>query len=158
MRYKFIVDANVGKLVKWLRIMGFDAIFAGDLDDDEIAEIAINEGRILLTRDTSFLRRKSVFSGELKVVYIIHDDVREQLRQVVRALDLLPQSRPFSLCICCNEELLPCAKEEVRELVPPYVYSTQENFMRCPRCGRIYWRGTHWHRMKEVISSLAQNE
>jgi hypothetical protein len=150
---KFIVDVNVGKLAKWLRILGYDALFINGLDDDELIRIAIDEGRVLLTKDTRILRRGVVYSGELKLVLIRDDDVRSQLRQVVRTLNL-KLSKPFSLCIECNQPLLPRTREEVKELVPPYVFQTQTQYMQCPSCQRIYWRGTHWQRMKRELERL----
>jgi hypothetical protein len=150
---KFIVDVNVGKLAKWLRILGYDALFINGLDDDELIRIAIDEGRVLLTKDTRILRRGVVYSGELKLVLIRDDDVRNQLRQVVRTLSL-ELSKPFSLCIECNQPLLPKTREEVRGLVPPYVFHTQTQYMQCPSCHRIYWRGTHWQRMKRELEGL----
>ncbi|MCL0093148.1 Mut7-C RNAse domain-containing protein, partial [Dehalococcoidia bacterium] len=81
-------------------------------------------------------------------------NVREQLRQVVETLYLESGSDPFSLCLECNEPLIPRGKEEVRDLVPPYVLQTQEQYVQCPGCNRIYWRGTHWQRMREELEQL----
>jgi hypothetical protein len=154
MSLRFIVDVNVGKLAKWLRIMGYDALFINGIDDDELIRIAIDEGRILLTKDTGILRRRVVYSGELKLVLIRDDDIKGQLRQVIQTLNLNCELKPFSRCIECNEPLLPRSREEVRDLVPPYVYKTQTQYMQCPSCHRIYWRGTHWQRMKSELEKL----
>lgn len=153
MKPKFIVDVNVGKLAKWLRILGYDAVFINGLDDEGLIRIAIAEGRILLTKDTRILRRRVVYSGELKLVLIRADDVKGQLWQVIQTLNLAPLD-PFSICLECNEPLLPREKEEVRDLVPPYVFLTQTQYMECPSCHRIYWRGTHWQRMKSELEKL----
>ncbi len=147
------MDANVGKLAKWLRVLGYDTLFINGLDDDELIRIAMNEGRILLTKDTRILRRRVVYNGELKLVLIRDDDVKEQLRQVVQTLNL-DHSKPFALCLECNEPLIPREKEEVQDLVPPYVFKTQTQYMQCPSCQRIYWRGTHWQRMKRELEKL----
>jgi uncharacterized protein with PIN domain len=153
MRPRFIVDTNVGKLAKWLRILGYDTLFINGLDDDELIRIAMNEGRILLTKDTRILRRRVVYNGELKLVLIRDDDVKGQIRQVVQTLNL-DHSKPFSLCLECNEPLIPREKEGVQDLVPPYVFETQTQYMQCPSCQRIYWRGTHWQRMKRELEKL----
>ncbi|MCL0088547.1 Mut7-C RNAse domain-containing protein [Dehalococcoidia bacterium] len=154
MKPRFIVDLNVGKLAKRLRMLGYDALFINGLDDNELVRIALKEGRVLLTRDTGILRRGVAFTGKIKVVLIEADNVREQLRQVVETLHLEWGSDPFSLCLECNEPLIPRRKEEVRDLVPPYVLQTQEQYVQCPGCNRIYWRGTHWQRMREELAEL----
>ena len=151
------MDVNAGKLAKWLRILGYDTLFINGLDDDELIRIAINEGRILLTKDTGILRRRVVFNGELKLVLIRDDDVKGQIRQVVQTLNL-DHSRPFSLCLECNQPLIPREKEEVQNLVPPYVFKTQTQYVQCPSCHRIYWRGTHWQRMKGELEKLGAGE
>ncbi|MBT9160956.1 MAG: hypothetical protein DDT24_00560 [Chloroflexi bacterium] len=131
MKPRFIVDLNVGKLAKRLRMLGYDALFINGLDDNELVRIALKEGRVLLTRDTGILRRGVAFIGKIKVVLIEADNVREQLRQVVEALHLESGSDPFSLCLECNEPLIPRGREEVRDLVPPYVFRTQEQYVQC---------------------------
>jgi uncharacterized protein with PIN domain len=154
MKPKFIVDLNVGKLAKRLRMLGYDALFINGLNDDELVRIALKEGRVLLTKDTGILRRGVVFTGKIKVVLIEAENVREQLRQVVETLHLEPDSDPFSLCLECNIPLIPRGKEEVRDLVPPHVFRAQEQYVQCPVCNRIYWRGTHWQRMREELEEL----
>ena len=154
MKPKFIVDLNVGKLAKRLRMLGYDALFINGLDDNELVRIALREGRILLTRDTGILRRGVAFTGKIKVVLIKAEKVREQLRQVVETLHLESDLDPFSLCIECNKPLIPRGREEVCDLVPPHVFQTQEQYMQCPGCNRIYWRGTHWQRMNEELEEL----
>lgn len=151
------MDTNVGRLAKWLRILGYDTLFINDLDDDELIRIAMDEGRILLTKDTRILRRRVVYDGQLKLVLIRDDDVKGQIRQVVQTLNL-DHTKPFSLCLECNQPLMPREKDEVQELVPPYVFKSQTQYMQCPSCHRIYWRGTHWQRMKRELEELGQTE
>lgn len=151
---KFIVDSNVGKLARWLRIAGFDTLFEKGIDDSRLVRIALAEGRVLLTRDTEILKRRVVTSGRLKALLIEHDDVRAQLRQVVTTLDLAGHVSPFTLCLECNEPLVARTKEEVEHLVPPYVFQTQSQYMQCPSCHRIYWRGTHWDRMRRELEQM----
>mgnify|MGYP003883769607 CR=1 FL=1 len=133
--------------------MGYDTLFLRDGEDEELVKIAMKEDRILLTKDTGFLRRKEFFNGELKVLLLKDDDFKKQLLYVVKSLGLNDFS-PFSLCIECNERLEEKSKEEVRGLVPPYVYRTQEKYMMCPSCGRVYWRGTHWERMRRELEDI----
>jgi hypothetical protein len=152
---RFIVDSNVGRLATWLRIAGFDTLFAEGIDDNRLVRIALDEDRVLLTKDRQILKRRLVTSGRLKVILIEDDEVKAQLRQVLATLNLAGQLRPFSLCVECNEPLVPREREEVEELVPPYVFQTQTQYMQCPGCLRIYWRGTHWERMSRELEVIA---
>ncbi|MBA7637412.1 hypothetical protein ES703_45056 [subsurface metagenome] len=153
MRASFIVDTNVGKLARWLRMLGYDTLFINNIDDEELIAIGLKEKRVLLTKDTQIMLRRVVISDRLKAILIQSDDVKAQLLQVVRAMKL-DQERKFTLCLECNEPLVPKRKDEVQELVPPYVFKTQSNYYQCPSCQRIYWRGTHWQRMKQEVETL----
>jgi len=151
---KFIVDCNVGKLSRWLRLMGYDARFFDGSDDSELVTIAQTEGRVILTRDTQIMKRRLVTRGRLKAVLIRSDEPERQIRQVIETLELDCRFKPFSLCLECNQELVERGKAEVKELVPPYVFKTQDQFMQCPACQRIYWRGTHWRAMTRKLEGL----
>ncbi len=135
-------------------MMGYDTLFINGIDDDELVRMALNEERILLTKDTGILRRRIVATGKVKAILIESDAVREQLKQVVLALDLGPKFDSFSLCMVCNTHLIPREKEEVRDLAPPYVFKTKDQYMQCPDCLRLYWRGTHWERMSEELEQI----
>ena len=155
MEISFIADSNVGKLARWLRMMGYDALFFNDIDDSQLIYIALKERRVVLTKDTQIIRRRVVTSGQLKVILIENDDSKEQLRQVVKELGLDCRFRQFTRCLECNQILVPRSKEEGKELVPPYVFQTQSQYMQCPSCLRLYWQGTHWQRMKKELEKLA---
>ena len=156
MEIKFIVDNNVGKLAKWLRIMGYDALlFTGD-DDSGMVKIALAEDRVILTKDSQIMKRRLITSGRLKAMLIADDDVMAQLRQVVHTLDLDHHFNPFSRCIECNECLIEKDKKNVQGQVPPYVFKTHEAFMECPACHRLYWRGTHWKAMSDELDRLSK--
>jgi len=144
---RFIIDHNVGKLARWLRLMGYDARFFDGSDDGELVTIALDEKRVILTRDTRIMKRRLVTKGRLKALLIASDQPEAQIRQVIESLHLDIRFNPFSLCLECNQPLVERPKAEVKELVPPYVYKTQEQFRQCPACGRLYWRGTHWRAM-----------
>jgi uncharacterized protein with PIN domain len=151
---KFIVDNNVGKLVKWLRIMGYDTLFFTEEDDGKMVKVALSQNRIVLTKDTQVMKRRVVTSGRLKAILIEDDDPKAQLRQIVSVLNLDYQFKPFSLCLECNQGLLERDRDEVRDLVPPYVFKTQSQYMECPSCHRIYWQGTHWQAMSRELERL----
>jgi uncharacterized protein with PIN domain len=151
---KFIVDNNVGKLAKWLRIMGYDALLFTEEDDVKMVKVALAQNRVILTKDTQIMRRRLVTSGRIKAILIKEDGPKAQLRQIADALGLDYQFRPFSICLECNQSLVERDKDEVRDLVPPYVFETQNLYMECPSCHRIYWRGTHWQAMSRELEML----
>ncbi|MBM4446645.1 MAG: hypothetical protein FJ023_04740 [Chloroflexi bacterium] len=155
MEIKFIVDNNVGKLGKWLRIMGYDTLLFTEEDDGKMVKVALAQDRVILTKDTQIMRRRLVTSGRLKAILIEDDDSKAQLQQIVGTLSLDYQFRPFSICLECNEDLIERDRDEVRDLVPPYVFNTQNLYMECPSCHRIYWRGTHWQAMSRELERFA---
>jgi len=153
---KFIVDNNVGKLAKWLRIMGYDTLFFNGSDDSRMIATALAEGRVILTRDTQIMRRRLVTSGRLKAILIEGDQPEQQMHQVIETLNLDCQFRPFAICLECNQPLVERSKQQVKDLVPPYVFQTQSQYMECPVCHRIYWRGTHWQAMTRRLNRFAE--
>lgn len=161
-RPAFVADGNVGKLARRLRMLGFDVLFAHPVEDGELVRIAERDGRILLTRDVYVLHRRVVAEGTVSAILLTRDDTATQLRQVLRALDLHPPFAVLSRCLECNEPLAPAAREEVAADVPPFVYSTQQSFTRCPRCRRVYWSGTHREHMlrelSEIVGSSIESE
>ena len=154
---RFIVDSNVGKLAKWLRMMGYDALFFEGSDDAQIVTIATTENRVILTRDTQIMMRRLVANGTLKAILIQSDEPEQQMRQVMDTLKLDCQFQPFSICLECNQPLVERSKEELKERVPPYVFQTQSQYMECPNCHRIYWKGTHWQAMTRKLKHLVKS-
>jgi hypothetical protein len=152
---KFIVDENVGKLAGWLRMMGFDSVFFTGGDDSAMVRQALAEDRILLTRDTAIMDRRVVTGGRLKAVLFQSEEPEEQMRTLLARYDLMAQARPFTLCLEDNQPLVEKKPAEVRDRVPPYVFQTQNQYMECPLCRRVYWRGTHWAAMKKKLEELA---
>jgi len=145
---RFLADEMLGRLAKWLRILGYDTAYLSPAEDNALVRLARAEGRILLTRDTELARRRG-----LRVLLIESERVEEQVRQVLNDLGLTTEGS-FSRCPLCNIPLEELDGEAVADRVPSYVLRTQERFSRCPGCGRIYWRGTHWARMRERIEAL----
>lgn len=153
---RFIVDSNVGKLAKWLRMLGYDAVFFDGEDDAYMIDRALKEGRVILTRDTQVMKRGVITSGRLKAILIESDQPEPQVRQVIDTLHIDSQSRLFTVCLECNNPLEERSKEEVEQRVPPYVFQTQQQYMECPVCHRIYWRGTHWQAMLQKLERLTK--
>ncbi len=155
MQIKFIADSNVGKLARWLRMIGYDTLLFKEKDDKRMIQIALKEGRVILTKDTQIMKRRLITNSKLKAIFIKHDDPKAQLQQTVKALNLDYHFRPFSLCLECNQALMPRSKDEVQSLVPSYVFKTQKQYTECPSCHRIYWQGTHWQAMVKELENLA---
>jgi hypothetical protein len=152
---KFVVDINVGRLAKWLRVMGYDTLFPEERGDNELVRIALREDRVLVTRDAEIARRRAARLGQMTVAFIQKDDLRSQLRQLVRELHLDPAGG-FSRCVLCNETLQPVSKQDVASRLPPYVLRTQREFSQCQECRRVYWPGTHWTNMMSELSQVYQ--
>lgn len=147
---KFAADRMLGRLVKWLRIIGQDVIYGPHLSGHGLIRAARADGRLILTRDRRLKQKQPP-----AFLFIESDHCREQLRQVVRDCGLkVVEEKLFARCLECNTVLQPRAKETAEGLVPPYVFSTQEKFFSCPTCRRIYWRATHHARMREEIKNL----
>ena len=155
MEPRFAVDANVGRLAKWLRAMGYDSLFIPDVDDGELLWIAESQDRIIVTKDRHIMRRRVVAAGQVKAVLVSSDDFREQMQQLTETLGLTFRNG-FTLCIECNEPLRRISKEQVGNRVPPFVFSTQHQFNECPGCGKLYWRGTHWRNMRQELAGYSK--
>lgn len=147
---RFIADVMVGKLARWMRVLGFDVAYSNTYEDDEIIRIADSEHRVILTRDTGLAARHAA----AQCLLIESGDYKEQLRQVVRTFEL-KRFDVFSRCLECNTPLTDVDKEAVFENVPPYVYLSQNHFAICPSCGRVYWHGTHADEMLKNIPRLS---
>jgi uncharacterized protein len=155
---KFIVDENVGKLTRWLRMMGFDSIFFTGGDDSMMVKQALAGGRVLLTRDTGIMQRRVVKSGALKAVLFKSEEPEQQMRRLIGEFELIREARPFTLCLECNQPLDEKNPEEIKDRVPPYVFATQTRYMECPRCRRVYWQGSHWQAMNKKLEELSRRE
>jgi uncharacterized protein len=142
----------LGKLAKWLRIAGFDVLYSNRYTDDELLEVADRDGRILLSRDTRLLVRRSA----RQFVFLESERVQEQIRQVFRLIGVSSLSAMLSRCIRCNEVLSDVSPEKVRAQVPPYVFDTQSVFKFCVRCQRVYWAGTHRQSVLRTLEKLLE--
>ena len=151
---KFVVDCMLGKLAKWLKILGFDAIFFNKIEDDALLEIARGEGRILLTRDTGLIERIE----NDKSLFIKRENWRTQVEQVLDQFDLWKDVKPNSRCIECNVRVKDLPKEKAKNLVTPFVYENADTFALCPDCGRVFWRGTHLKDMETKIDFILNKQ
>lgn len=150
--FRFILDVHLGKLAKYLRLMGFDSVMDKDLDDNGIIEGAIRENRIILSRDKLLMRNKRVTIGYL----ITSSRPASQLDEVIRRFDLSHVMNPFTRCTVCNSVVEPVDKEKIIELIPPKTRKYYDEFLKCSGCGRIYWKGSHYEKMMKFINSIAE--
>ena len=147
---RFVLDAHLGKLASYLRMLGFDVLYRNDYDDEELARTASQERRILLTRDRGLLKRREVIHG-----YCLRSlRSREQLLEVLRRFDLGGAIAPFHRCLRCNGLLEPVAKEAILAQLEPKTRRYYHEFFRCQQCGQIYWKGSHFQRMQAFIQEM----
>ena len=148
---KFLVDGMLGRLARWLRIMGYDTAYHPNLQDQELARMARAQGRVLLTRDTELARRKGIHC-----LLIEDQGLEDQIRQIFQELQLSPISPRMDLprCPVCNASLEEASADEVRGRVPLHIARTQQQFRRCLQCNRVYWAGTHVERMQEQMEGF----
>ncbi|NIM89872.1 MAG: hypothetical protein GTO17_02880 [Candidatus Aminicenantes bacterium] len=147
---KFIVDCMLGKLAKWLKILGFDTIYFSKIEDAELLELARKEKRILLTRDNELIEK----SRDIESFFVTSEEWNTQLEQVLDEFDLWKKVSPYSRCIECNVELRDLSKKDVKNLVAPFVYEQASAFALCPQCERVYWKGTHHQDMEFKIEEI----
>jgi len=147
---KFIADCMLGKLARWVRILGYDTLYDRALRDADLLQKALETGRILLTRDTRLFAKIPLNAG----LFIQSDHLAEQLQQVVLALHLDVSCDVLTRCLACNTELQQVEKSAVEPDVPDFIFHTHNDFARCPRCGKIYWKGSHqahiWERVRQL--------
>ncbi|MBI2833313.1 MAG: Mut7-C ubiquitin/RNAse domain-containing protein [Acidobacteria bacterium] len=149
---RFVADVHLGKLARHLRLIGLDTDYRADADDAALAELAHREGRILLTRDQALLKRRTVAHG----YFIRETHPHRQLVEVLRRFGPL-DLRPFSRCLRCNGVLRDVRKSAVDSTLLPRTRQHYHDFQACSGCGRVYWKGSHWKRLKHAIDA-AQEE
>jgi uncharacterized protein with PIN domain len=147
---KFAVDCMLGKLAKWLKILGFDTVFFSKIEDVALLELARDEDRVLLTRDTALIER----TKKAQSLFIESENWRTQVEQVLDHFDLWKDVEPNSRCIECNVRIKDLPRESAKNLVSPFVFENADTFALCPACGRVFWRGTHLKDMETKIDDL----
>jgi hypothetical protein len=147
---RFVIDVNLGRLARLLRVLGFDVWWSSDADDQKLADISEGQQRILLTRDRAMLKRRAITHG----LFVHADHPEEQTLEVIRRLDLRRRLAPFTRCVRCNGRLIPVTKEEVIHHLEPLTRRYYDDFSRCAECGRIYWPGSHHARLVSLIEGL----
>jgi uncharacterized protein with PIN domain len=142
---RFICDFMLGRLAKWLRLLGFDTSYYRNTNGKTIIHHSRNEGRTILTRSKVLKEKYS------DTILIESENLLDQLKQVTKSLKI---TSPFSRCPVCNEETKKVKKETIEKEVPPYIFEIHKDFKRCPVCSRIFWKGTHYKEIEKVINEI----
>ncbi len=147
---RFVLDCHLGRLAKYLRILGFDTLYRNHCADEELAAISHDEDRALLTMDRDLLKRTLVERG----YFVRSGDPRRQLAEVLERFDLFDRIRPLVRCLRCNTPLERVEKEEIIDQIPPRTRAWCNEFQRCPACRQIYWKGSHYDRMAHFVATI----
>jgi uncharacterized protein len=147
---RFVVDVNLGRLARLLRVLGFDVWWSSQADDATLADISLSEQRILLTRDRGLLKRRAITHG----LFVHSQHPEEQTLEVIRRLDLAQRLAPLTRCVRCNGTLATVGKAEVIDQLEELTRQFYEEFSRCTQCGRIYWAGSHHDRLVALVDRL----
>jgi hypothetical protein len=150
---KFIADAHLGSLARYLRMLGFDVLYKNNITDTEIIEASLNDKRAILTKDRELLKNNKITHG----YWIRNEETEEQVKEVITRFDLKNDIREFTRCIECNNILEVIEKEKIKDRLPSKVKQWQNEFRYCKHCDKIYWKGTHYNRMLDIIRKIRQN-
>jgi uncharacterized protein with PIN domain len=153
---KFVVDGMLGKLARWLRMMGHDVEYSNSLDDSELLTIAKKEQRILLTRD--FELYQHAVAKEVDAFYVQGQTEEQRLAELAKRFGIsLEIDMATSRCPKCNTQVKPVSKEEVASRVEKSTFEHYIDFWECPKCGQVYWQGAHWTRIRETLKTAEQS-
>ncbi|HNY17002.1 MAG TPA: Mut7-C RNAse domain-containing protein [Treponemataceae bacterium] len=147
---RFILDVHLGRLARYLRLLGFDTLYRADYSDRAIIEIALAEGRNICTRDRGLLKARAVTHG----YWIRNQDPREQTLEVIRRFDLAGSLAPFTRCVKCNGFLEDVAKADILDRIEDGTRASFDRFRRCRACGSIFWEGSHFARMRDFVRDI----
>lgn len=150
---RFVLDTHLGRLAVYLRLLGFDSLYRSDYKDPELLEIARQEERVLLSRDRALLSSEDLTRGFL----VRSSDPRQQVREILERFDLYSSVRPFLRCLRCNTFLIEVPKQDVMERIPAKTREYFDEFFQCPTCSRVYWKGSHYQRMRKFIESVTMS-
>ncbi|MBP9870593.1 MAG: Mut7-C ubiquitin/RNAse domain-containing protein [Nitrosomonas sp.] len=146
----FIVDANLGKLTRYLRLLGFDCLYRNDYDDGTVAAIASEQQRTVLTRDRSLLQRKIIMHG----YFVRADDPKLQTQEVLKRFDLYSLINPLTRCSHCNGKLVEIEKQKIEHCLQPLTKLHYERFLICSACEHVYWQGSHCARVMHLVGEF----
>jgi hypothetical protein len=145
---------HLGKLAGYLRMLGFDTLYRNDYDDPTLARISVEEDRILLTCDRQLLMRKHIIYG----YFVRSRDPQQQLLEILTHFDLVNKQHPFTRCINCNGKIQAVGKEVIKSKLLEETKKYYDEFYLCESCDKIYWKGSHYQKMKKMIEKLNISE
>lgn len=147
---RFVLDNHLGRLAAYLRMLGFDTLYRNDYDDPGLARISVDEHRILLTCDRQLLMRKQITHG----YFVRSRKPRQQLLEVLSRFDLFNNQQPFTRCMRCNGKIRPVNKKVIAVRLSPDTRKYYNEFFQCEMCNNIYWKGSHYQKMKRMVERL----
>ncbi len=151
---KFIVDSMLGDVARWLRLLGHDTLYSKDYEDWEILRVAEKENRTIVTRDVGLFRRAK--KRGINAVYVYPGEIHEMLATIAKYTGIRLVFDPNSTrCPLCNTRLVKITKAEAISLVPKDVGTRYNTFWKCPKCGKIYWQGTHWRTISFILEKAS---
>jgi uncharacterized protein with PIN domain len=147
---KLLLTRELGRLAKWLRILGLDAEYSREKNNASLIIQALREDRLILTRNHRLPAGRGI-----RIVVLKEELIRKQVAESLKLLEIpvRPQEL-FTRCTVCNQALVDVLKEKIKDKVPEYVFQTQEHFRACPKCSRIYWQGSHWMNVEEILKAI----
>ncbi len=151
-RTRFILDTHLGRLAAYLRMAGFDTLYRNDYPDDELARVAHDENRVLLTRDVGLLKRSLVTHG----YFVRETKPRKRIIEVMRRYDLADEVQPFARCTKCNGLLNAVDKATVADDLPPRTAEYFDAFYQCEACAQVYWPGSHYEKMQALLAEVME--
>jgi uncharacterized protein with PIN domain len=151
---RFVADNHLGKLARYLRLLGFDTAYENAWDDAELVEISVGQHRILLTRDVELLKH-----GDLEHGYFVRStDARQQVLEIIRRFHLEESLEPFTRCMTCNGGLSDVDRWEVEDEVPTATFQNVDRYKRCDSCGQVFWKGSHHPELQKIVESVPTHE
>ncbi len=147
---KFILDAHLGRCAKYLRLLGFDVLFAPNSDDADMIRVANSQNRVLLSRDKALLASPALQQGySVASIY-----PKAQIKEIMLQFNLFTQVKPFTRCLECNGVLISVNKDSIADSLPERTNVYYQTFNRCNGCGKIYWQGSHYQRMQSFVTEI----
>ena len=148
--FRFVLDVHLGRLASYLRLLGFDTLYRNDYDDVTLASVSVNEHRILLTCDRQLLMRKGITYG----YFVRTRQLQQQLLEVLSHFDLYDKQQPFTRCMHCNGKIQQVDKKEIETRLLTKTKEYYDEFFQCESCRKIYWKGSHYQKMQDMIDKI----
>jgi uncharacterized protein len=150
---RFVLDVHLGRLAAYLRMLGFDTLYRNDCDDPTLADISADEDRVLLTCDRLLLMRKQISHG----YFVRSRQPKQQILEILSRFDLFDKLKPFTRCMHCNGNTQAVNKKSIEKQLLPKTKKYYDEFYQCKSCKKIYWKGSHYRKMQDMIDKVNTN-